>query len=145
MHLTEKHYDAIQAYFERRKSVIQIAEEFNVTRQAVYRWIRCKEGQAFIDKLRNNITREAVSKAVIASDNVVETLVSIVEGDFDPKKVFAKIQAGTVLLNIAGLNNKTVILDNRTDDNDSARQKAMEFLKLNKEKGPADNNAKSDG
>lgn len=104
-HLSKEQLEAIQAFFHKEKTANQIAAEFGISRQAFYKWLRKEEAKEFLEELRVGVTREVLAKAVVASAKVVDKLEEIVDGGktVDPKIAFAQIQAGTALLNLAGM------------------------------------------
>jgi predicted DNA-binding protein YlxM (UPF0122 family) len=132
--LKENQLKAIRMYYEGLHTVQQIADECGYAdRSSIYDLLKKPEAQEYIDQLANDSLKDALNTFKVSSKKLSKEIVKIANGDIkNVKHVYAQLQALNSVLEKAGINSKTLIIeDNKSNDEDY--NELMQMLKQKKE------------
>lgn len=138
--LDEREMKAIQLYYQGGKSVEEIAHECGwKNRSSIYKLLKRQEAQEYIDQLANESLKEALRTLRINSRELSKVIVDIAKGNIsNTKTVYAQLNALQNVLEKAGLNSKTLIIEeNKANDEDY--NELLEMLKEKQEEVKEDN------
>jgi predicted DNA-binding protein YlxM (UPF0122 family) len=130
--LTEKEISVVRNYYKRDKSVPEIAAEHGYSdRSSVYKIIKKPEAQELIKELTEGSVSDSIRMLKTNTTTLVKELLDIAKGKVgDHKTVYARLQAINSGLEKAGLNSKTIVLENKgvTDDEYNELKDLLEEL-----------------
>jgi predicted DNA-binding protein YlxM (UPF0122 family) len=132
--LKENQLKAIRMYYEGMHTVKQIAEECGYKdRSSIYDLLKKPEAQEYIDSLANDSLKDALNTFKVSSKKLSKEIVKIANGEVkNVKHVYAQLQALNSVLEKAGLNSKTLIIDDKKSNDDDYNE-LMDMLNKGKE------------
>ncbi|ARK30781.1 helix-turn-helix domain-containing protein [Halalkalibacter krulwichiae] len=132
--LKDNQLKAIRMYYEGMHTVQQIAEECGYAdRKSIYNLLKKPEAQEYIDSLATESLHDALNTFKVSSKKLSKELVKMANGEIkDNKTVYARLQAIQSILEKAGLNSKTLIIEDKKS-NDEDYNELMDMLKDKKE------------
>ncbi|MBE2914752.1 hypothetical protein HPJ92_01810 [Anoxybacillus flavithermus] len=132
--LNEREIKALRLYYEGQMTVQEIAEACGwKNRASVYDLLKKKEAQDYIDQLEKESLKEALRILRINSKELSKIIVDIARGNIkNTKTVYAQLNALTNALEKAGLNQKTLVIEESKND-DQDYNELLDMLK--KEEG----------
>ncbi|WP_100408450.1 hypothetical protein [Bacillus solitudinis] len=131
--LKDNQLKAIRMYYEGMHTVQQIAQECGYAdRKSIYEILKKPEAQEYIDSLANESLKDALNTFKVSSKKLSKEVVKIANGEIkDSKTVYARLQAIQSILEKAGLNSKTLIIEDKKS-NDQDYNELMDMLQKDK-------------
>lgn len=128
--LNEREMKAIQLYYQGGMTVEEIAHECGYkNRSSIYKLLKREDAQEYIDMLAQESLKEALRTLRINSRDLSKIIVDIARGNIkNTKTVYAQLNALTNALEKAGLNQKTLVIEESNND-DQDYNELMDMLK----------------
>lgn len=128
--LNEREMKALQLYYQGGMTVEEIAHECGYqNRSSIYKLLKRPDAQEYVDMLAQESLKEALRTLRINSRELSKIIVDIARGNIkNTKTVYAQLNALTNALEKAGLNQKTLIIEESKND-ETEYNELLEMLK----------------
>ena len=122
-------------YYIGEKKVDDIIKEYGYKdRSSLYKKLKKPEYQEFINTLTEQSLKDSIRLLRMHTRPLAKELVKIAKGDIkNEKQVFAQLQGINSALEKAGMNSKTIVLEDNTGNKDEDFNELMDMLNKKKD------------
>ncbi|WP_158735140.1 hypothetical protein [Alteribacillus sp. YIM 98480] len=118
--LKESHKEMIEMYYSGMYTAKEITDKYGYAdRKSLYDVLKKPEAKEYIEELSNESLKDALHTFKVSSKALSKNMLKIANGEIeDTKKVYAQLQALNSILEKAGLNSKTLVIEDKKSNDD---------------------------
>ncbi|MGD6896099.1 hypothetical protein [Bacillus infantis] len=133
--ISERDQQMLTEYYIGEKKVDDIVAEYGYSdRSTLYKKLKKPEYQEFINKLTEESLKDSIRLLRMHTRPLAKELVKIAKGDIkNEKQVFAQLQGINSALEKAGMNSKTIVLEDGKGTKEEDFNQLMDLLQKKKE------------